>query len=271
MSPSGIVHVFTKTNKNRYLIDKSKKNEESTEYISLSDWMKESTQFNIVSNIHFFKNYVSTKIFKLWRNNVKYRKYCNTRQILVNNLFFCKPAFAKSVMAMNQNLQEVHNEKLVNFSAYGQNAVPLDRFKGDQRNILTKVEKNFISIFEKVISSIEATLKVVKENRYEKFTSDLEKMNFGKQVKQKAIYLQKLEAKEKKLRKALAENDYNQRKQFVRLINYMGLENLVTAMNTYLNTIKTEIISKDRNGLFITTATFNGDHITFTLSDGEII
>lgn len=84
-------------------------------------------------------------------------------------------------------------------------------------------------------------------------------MNFGKQVKQKAIYFQKLEAKEKKLRKALAENDYNQRKQFVKLVSYMGLEQLVLSMNNYLVTLQQELCSKDRNGLFITTATFSGD------------
>jgi len=29
----------------------------STEVISLSDWMHESTMFNIITNIQFFKNY----------------------------------------------------------------------------------------------------------------------------------------------------------------------------------------------------------------------
>lgn len=115
VSPSGIVHVYTKGNKKALQIKStstgmgddvapqpSQGNEESTDYISLSDWMKESTQFNILSNIHFFKNYVLCKIFCIWRANVKYRIYCNTRQKLIQNVFFCKPVFANNVIEMNK-------------------------------------------------------------------------------------------------------------------------------------------------------------------------
>jgi dynein heavy chain len=172
VSPSGIVHVITQSNRNRRIMDssnralggmgdqyggvKKKKPEESTEYISLSDWMKESTQFNIVSNIHFFKNYVSTKIFKIWRNNVKYRKYCKTRQELVKNLFYCKPAFASSVMNMNQQFQEIHSEKLGNLSIYGQNPVLFEKFKSEQRTILTQVEKTYVQIFDDIITDAQS-------------------------------------------------------------------------------------------------------------------
>lgn len=51
ISAHGIVHVYT---------DKAKKRMEgdsSTEVISLSDWMHESTMFNIITNIQFYKNY----------------------------------------------------------------------------------------------------------------------------------------------------------------------------------------------------------------------
>jgi dynein heavy chain len=37
--------------------------ETSTEVISLSDWMHESTMFNIITNIQFFKNYAISIIY----------------------------------------------------------------------------------------------------------------------------------------------------------------------------------------------------------------
>ena len=30
----------------------------STEFVSLSDWMRESTLFNVIGNINFFKTYI---------------------------------------------------------------------------------------------------------------------------------------------------------------------------------------------------------------------
>jgi len=36
--------------------------EESTEVISLSNWMHESTMLNVISNIPFFKNYCVGKL-----------------------------------------------------------------------------------------------------------------------------------------------------------------------------------------------------------------
>lgn len=66
----------------------------STEVISLSDWMHESTMFNIITNIQFFKNYAITKIFNIWKANVHYRIFCKTRKRLIHDTFIAKPAFA---------------------------------------------------------------------------------------------------------------------------------------------------------------------------------
>ena len=201
VSSSGIVHVYTKgpkrfiqapLNKDMGAIESNAHqgvpNEESAEFNSLSDWMKESTQFNILSNIHFFKNYVNAKIFNIWRANVKYRIYCNTRQKLINNVFFCKPVFANNVVEINKILHEVHTYEMVNFSTLATKNVDVEEFKGEQRNTKQRVAKEYDTIFEKIIACIQGVIKQVHNNKNEKFTSDLEKMNFGKQIKQKPIY-----------------------------------------------------------------------------------
>lgn len=73
ISAHGIVHVYTEKGKKRIQGDTS------TEVISLSDWMHESTMFNIITNIQFFKNYAITKIFNIWKSNVRYNCYNKTR------------------------------------------------------------------------------------------------------------------------------------------------------------------------------------------------
>jgi len=64
----------------------------------------------------------------------------------------------------------------------------------------------------------------VHNNKNEKFTSDLEKMNFGKQIKQKPIYLIKKEKEEEQKRKELADYDFSMLGHFIRYSNYMALE-----------------------------------------------
>merc|ERR1712196_29508 len=129
--------------------------------------MKESTQFNILSNIHFFKNYVLCKIFCIWRANVKYRIYCNTRQKLIQNVFFCKPVFSNNVIEMNKILHDIHGNEMVNFQPWAQKQVDVEEFRGEQRNTRTKVAKEYDIIFEKMIATIQNTIKQVHNNKNE--------------------------------------------------------------------------------------------------------
>jgi len=51
MSATGVVHICPG---------------QPTEYMSLSEWMKESTMFNVLRRIRFFKYYLVHKTFRLW-------------------------------------------------------------------------------------------------------------------------------------------------------------------------------------------------------------
>lgn len=90
VSPSGIVQIYSSS-----LIDKKANflSRKPTEFISLSDWMRESTEFNILSNIHFFKNFLATKILKTWRKKQKKRYFDKVRSKILKDVFYCKPAF----------------------------------------------------------------------------------------------------------------------------------------------------------------------------------
>ena len=257
VSPTGIVRVYN--SRPYYQQGATEIGEDTTEYISLSDWMKESTQFNIVSNIHLFKNFSAIKLFTFWRANVKYRKFLKIRQSLVKNVFFCKPVFIDRVFAINYSLYDIHSRDMVSFNNYMNKQVVPDMFQNDQRKFLQEAVAAFNKTYEKIVGFIDETIKKLKENKNEKLTSELEKINFGQQIKQKAIYLQKLEKQVKRLRDKLAKEDFSMRRDFIRLVIYMGIENLVKAMNNCLHKIKEEINKEDRGGLFIAEATFQAN------------
>ena len=59
MSACGVVHVFASGL--------------PSEFVLLSTWMQQSTFFNVLTSIRFFKHYLAAKIFRLWRANVRCR------------------------------------------------------------------------------------------------------------------------------------------------------------------------------------------------------
>ena len=78
MSACGVVHVFSAEQKH------------PSEFIQLSTWMQQSTFFNVLTSIRFFKHYLAAKIFRLWRANVRYKLYVAQRNKLCKRLFLAK-------------------------------------------------------------------------------------------------------------------------------------------------------------------------------------
>ena len=107
ISANGIVHVWTEKGK------KKAEGDTSTEVISLSDWMHESTMFNIIRNIQFFKNYVIAKVFNLWKANVHYRIFCRTRKRLIHDSFIAKPAFAHHLLDINKHMHDLQTHTTI--------------------------------------------------------------------------------------------------------------------------------------------------------------
>ena len=81
MSSAGLVHVAPNT---------------ASEFTPLAEWMRQSTNFNMLRSIRFYKYYLHTKAFNLWRNNVRYKLYCNQRKKIQSKLFLAKVSVARS-------------------------------------------------------------------------------------------------------------------------------------------------------------------------------
>ena len=78
-----------------------------TEFLSLSEWMQQSTMFNVLTSMKFFKHYLIGKVFSLWKGNVRFKMYNRTRQNLARNLIQTRPAFLQSFMDINKTLYEM--------------------------------------------------------------------------------------------------------------------------------------------------------------------
>jgi dynein heavy chain len=70
ISAQGVVQVFNEKRRK-----KAANAATPTEFLSLSDWMQQSTMFNVLTSMKFFKHYLIGKVFGLWKGNVRYRTY----------------------------------------------------------------------------------------------------------------------------------------------------------------------------------------------------
>ena len=117
MSACGVVHVFA---------GEPGKHPLPSEFIQLSTWMQESTFFNVLTSIRFFKHYLAAKIFRLWRANVRYKLYVAQRNKLCKKLFLSKPAFCSTLLEINALCYELRT--------------------GDKTRLISQVSPNFVTI-----------------------------------------------------------------------------------------------------------------------------
>ena len=89
MSSAGLVHVC---------------HGEPSEFTPLSEWMRQSTMFNMLQSIRFFKCYLHSKCFKLWRDNVRHKLFCQQRRKLSHRLFLAKDSFAGPYVELRRHM-----------------------------------------------------------------------------------------------------------------------------------------------------------------------
>ena len=127
ISAQGVVHVSQEKGKRG-----AKSDAVPTEFLSLSEWMQQSTMFNVLTSMKFFKHYIIGKVFALWKGNVRFKMYNSTRQNLARNLIQTRPAFLAHFMDINKTLYDM--QTLHTFCVpKGGKIVELTDFDGDQR------------------------------------------------------------------------------------------------------------------------------------------
>lgn len=104
-----------------------------TEFFSLSDWMQQSTMFNVLTSMKYFKHYLIGKVFGLWKGNVRFKMYNRTRQNLANNLIYARPAFLKSFLEINKTLYEMGSVKTFSVPKVPSRSFELEPFMEDQK------------------------------------------------------------------------------------------------------------------------------------------
>jgi dynein heavy chain len=87
-----------------------------SEFLTLSDWMRDASAFNICTSMRFFKHFLYRKMFSQWRANVRFNRFCKQRLSVQRRLYAWKPAFAAALGSIAAVLAEMERLPLLDLT-----------------------------------------------------------------------------------------------------------------------------------------------------------
>eukprot|EP00760_Papus_ankaliazontas_P026612 PhM_4_TR3056/c0_g1_i1/m.97803/K10408/DNAH; dynein heavy chain, axonemal len=120
-----------------------------SEVVGLSSWMRESSLFNVISRIHFFRKYLCLKAFDQWRRNVRFAVFCQTRKRMCRHFFLAKSTFAKPLMDMYKEAHALQMMPMMRYPPIRQDYAS-DRFAGEQAQARAEAVESFRTTIETV-------------------------------------------------------------------------------------------------------------------------
>lgn len=242
---------------------------EPSEFISLSDWMHQSTLFNVLRSIRFFKHYLIAKMFRLWRSNVRYRLYCKQRKLLGRNLFLARPSFCGSLVEANKLMFEMDSIRL---SKIKSTVCEADAFEGDQVAQRNSAVKKFEEKLDKLEVCVEKVCKGVKERAraydHGVASDDMANSRFAQHLlggngRTKSMVSVKKERAERVRRLKHAALEADMLGDFIRLVDYIEVEHLYQiVVNTTVDFLGQ--LQSRRTALFQSTVSFDDTSLVFT-------
>jgi dynein heavy chain, axonemal len=279
ITPTGITHVYNsnlkEVSKNKMPSDKYP--DKVAEFYTLSDWMYQSTLFNILKRVNYYKKYLPFKIFTIWRNFNRFKKYVNIRNHLGNKLFVTKPAFVDKLINCNgqiYSLEKVELHRLVRDTPWSSKG--LIDFDEEQRKVYDRAKLDFKDVIENKLFLTLKNLYRSIANRL-KETRDIDETENSKtlqELKNKSMFRLKIEKqmRAKLIKKAVADVEIFDR--FITLIDLMFVEKTYALTKKNMKDMKIELYRerKDLNnsGVFTLTLGFAEGAVTLVPSDKDL-
>lgn len=197
-----------------------------TEFFKLSDWMQQSTMFNVLTSMKFFRTYINGKIFQLWKGNVRHKKYLRTRQKLARNLIWSRQAFLPTYLKINKGLLKMSLNKTFTLPISNK-PYSLDDFNKEQKQERENTKKayivdDFIDDLTKIAQEITKSKEIQDEEDFENSKSQVKK------VKHKSMVVQKEEENIKNQISMIAKRNISSIGIFIKLVDYMVVETQVS-------------------------------------------
>ena len=246
MSSSGVVHIQPG---------------QPSQFTPLEQWWRRSSLFNTLRSIPFFKTYMPAKTYQLWNQNVRFRKYSQVRRRLIKRLFLAKRAFCSTLLEVNRQCFELGATPLLQYDP--NHSSNIHEFIEKQTDTRSESSKSFESIVDKIRALLDKVCEDVTARVHSSedvfapggegaaAASTASAAHPHKGQKSKSMQQVKQEALERARALALAQQEVAMLPQFIRLADYMVVENLQLLVNSQCRTLLQSLEAPSKkNGLF---------------------
>ena len=235
---------------------------EPSEFLSLSEWMRDHAAFNICTGMRFFKYFLRLKMFQVWRQNVRFNRYCKQRFNVRNRLFSWKLAFSGAVMDIQGALAVMERAPLLDMAA---NRYSVNAFSDAQMAARTEAAR----IVERQVAAIQARMErviadVTRRARAKDDDEDEDEDDAAaaraKALQQKSMAAAKAEAARRAAAQRSAAAEEAALCQFVRMVDYMIVETVARVVTANFAQMLQELSDQEHRrggpGMFLTAVRF---------------
>ncbi|KEG09899.1 dynein heavy chain [Trypanosoma grayi] len=139
MSATGVVHV---------------RPGQPSEVVSLAEWMRESSLFDVLRKIHFFKTYLVYKAFFRWYRNLRAQQFLKTRKALSKELLLSKATFSTPILEVLKSSYELNTHSPVLYEAQGKHDYTVEDFRTQQTKQRQKTSASFGTCIERIEADV---------------------------------------------------------------------------------------------------------------------
>jgi hypothetical protein len=229
-----------------------------SEVIPISTWMRESSVFNVVSNMRFFRTYLPRKAFAAWRRAIRLKVYQAQRERLARRLFLARPTFCRPlVKVVGPELSALNQVEVQDFKS--PKAFEMSVFAEKQAASTLAAAKRFescMSLIAKTLLSVCRSCKLRRQHFAQLRERD-DDFDTKERNRHKSIVVMKEEKAERDRNERRAQMDFMSLGDLVRLVDYMAVNTLVTVALSEQGKLERELRQpRIKQGLWETTVKF---------------
>ena len=249
MSPAGITHCTPG---------------ENSECIPLASWMRHSMLFKILRNIGFYKYFLHRKVFNAWKDNVRFLLFAKQRKAVSSRLYMARKTTTSAIMSIKRHLMGVQSVRLLYLDG---RTLEKDDFVEQQTQNCVKSGTLFEEAMRNVTQEVQTVIHQI-QNMHSRANVDpnTTAVAYSDDVPEKHKSLLKLrqEKTERMQMRKQAKLEYATLPDFIRFIDYLAVEALVSIAITTLHAFYEDLVKQRKTGIFETTLRFNTEGTFFS-------
>jgi dynein heavy chain len=227
--------------------------------IPISTWMRESSVFNVVSNMRFFRTYLPRKAFTSWRRAVRLQVYQAKRERLASRNFLASSTFCSPLIKIIGNeLANFHNVEVQDFKS--PKAFEMNVFEEKQRIATAAAGRTFEQAMNNVVKTLTDVCRSCKQRRahFAQLRERDDDFDTKERNRHKSIVVMKEEKAERARSEQRAQTDFQALGSLIRLIDYRAVDSLVRVALSEQQKLEEELRQpRIKQGLWETTVKFS--------------